>query len=107
VATDFHKVNGNDDLVFIDPKTANWFGKSVVKYDLIVSYQAWCFHFSPMEYLSFVLSSCKLDTVFIIDVRRDVNWLELIEKHFTIVAVAGEAIKWKRLVLKPKKEFIR
>lgn len=51
------------------------------RFDLVISFGAWCFHFPPGMYIDFVKSVIKPGTVLILDGRNDkMSWLyELID----------------------------
>lgn len=67
--------------------------------DLIVSLQAWCFHFAPEAYLGFVQRRCRPGTVLILDVRADKPlWRMQLAEAFREVACARAARKYNRLV---------
>lgn len=69
------------------------------KRDLIISLQAWCFHFNPESYLDFVLASCTPETVLILDVRKDYKtWRHVLDGRFREIGCALEGVKFNRLV---------
>lgn len=69
------------------------------RFDLVVSFGAWCFHFPPSEYLDFVLRHSRQDTVFILEVRREQRtWHAELERGLRRVAVIAESKKWQRIV---------
>lgn len=75
------------------------------KFDLIVSFRAWCFHIAPVAYLEYVKVSCNPDTVLIIDMRKDDGaryWREQIRSSFTYIATIEEGKKYERWKLIPK-----
>ena len=54
--------------------------------DLILSFGAWCFHFSPSVYLEYVKRRCRHGTVLIIDVRtRHSDWLAQLMANFRVI----------------------
>lgn len=65
VTIDFHKKNGNDNIEVVFPAP-----NPPRKFDLIVSFAAYCFHIPPSEYMEVVKQSMHEDTVLIFDVRR-------------------------------------
>lgn len=75
VARDFLKANGVDNPVQgIVPAHAHEgpgcrkFGEP---FDLVVSFNSWCFHYPPAEYLQFVVGHSYPATTLILDVRKD------------------------------------
>lgn len=98
IARRFLFTNGVGNLDYIAPtETENWKGR--LKFDVIISFGAWCFHFPPSEYLDFVVRHCKLGTVLILDVRiSKSDWLE--ELH--IVLGQSEIIRTTRKFEKRK-----
>lgn len=66
VAETFLRENGVTDLSFINP---NALPAVPPKVDLILSLQAWCFHFMPDTYMKFALKASRPGTVWILDVR--------------------------------------
>jgi SAM-dependent methyltransferase len=75
------------------------------KFDLIVSFRAWCFHIAPVAYLEYVKASCHPGTVLIVDVRKEAGarfWRDQIRKAFNHVATIEEGKKHERWKLLPK-----
>lgn len=69
------------------------------RYDLIMSFASWCFHYPPSEYLDMVRECSRRGTVLIIDVRSArPMWENTLVKAFGSYRVAHEARKYKRLV---------
>lgn len=67
--------------------------------DLIISLQAWCFHFAPALYLAFVKACCRQQTVLILDVRKDKpEWRRDLEREFVQIGWALDRLKFDRLV---------
>lgn len=67
--------------------------------DLIISLQAWCFHFAPALYLPFVKACCRRETVLILDVRKDKpEWRRDLEREFVQFGWALDSLKFDRLV---------
>lgn len=68
-------------------------------FDLVVSVQAWCFHFPPSEYLDFVKRSAMPGATLILDVRkgRD-DWRKELSEAFTEIGVAVSPPKFDRVV---------
>jgi SAM-dependent methyltransferase len=70
-------------------------------FDLVISLQAWCFHFAPVEYLTFVKRSLAPGATLILDVRKDrKEWREELRDAFTEVGVAVSPHKFDRVVFK-------
>lgn len=93
VAKDFHAKNGNTEVECVFPAP-----DPNKKYDLIVSFAAYCFHIPPSDYLDVVLKARRTrDTVCIFDVRRErPQWL------LELVNALG-----KPVVLKQEKKYVR
>jgi SAM-dependent methyltransferase len=67
VARDFLKLNGVEDLAFIDANSAKMSAPRY--YDLVVSFKSWCFHYEPSRYLDFVKECTVPGSTIIVDVR--------------------------------------
>lgn len=65
-AREFLAANGVPRVAFFSPGALP---KTPPLVDLILSLQAWCFHFIPATYMKFALSCSKPGTVWILDVR--------------------------------------
>jgi SAM-dependent methyltransferase len=75
--------------------------RGVAVHDLVISLQAWCFHFPPAGYLSFVKSAMKPGATLILDVRRDRDdWRDELRGAFTEVGIAHSATKFERVVFR-------
>lgn len=69
--------------------------------DIVISLGSWCFHYSPIEYLSFVYRCCTTTTVVIVDVRKDKpEWLEMLCTRFFVVGCALSRPKFNRMVFR-------
>ena len=73
-------------------------------FDLIVSFQAWCFHFPPDDYMHFVNDAIKPGrTVLILDVRAEKpEWVMQLVKAFGPFEVIHKRPKYSRMVFKPQ-----
>lgn len=72
VASDFLTANGVRDFGFYEP-----FDGFDRKFDLVVSFAAWCFHILPVDYLDRVKSALAPGATVILDVRKTrTDWLE-------------------------------
>lgn len=92
VTEDFHQKNGNEHIEVVFPRP-----KPPRKFDLIVSFAAYCFHIHPNDYLDVLRESMHEKTVLIFDVRRTKrDWLEVLVREFG-----------KPLVLKQGEKFVR
>lgn len=70
-------------------------------FDLVISTQAWCFHFQPSDYLDFVKSSAKSGATLILDVRKDKpHWRDELRNAFTEIGVAVSPHKYERVVFR-------
>lgn len=97
IAEDFLEKNGVKHFECLGPASLKM--PKLYKFDLIISFGAWCFHFPPRDYLDFVVAHCKPGTVLILDVRiSKTDWLE--ELH--IVLGQSEIIRTTRKFEKRK-----
>ena len=83
VARDFYAHNGvtEGDFSYVSP---HWQPTVSQKFDLIVSFGSYCFHYAPEVYLERVKKVCNSDTVLIFHVRnRHDDWLCTLREHFT------------------------
>jgi SAM-dependent methyltransferase len=72
----------------------------VGKFDLIVSFSAWCFHIPVASYLDYVLDHSHNEAVFIVDARRPLVVDEL-RKYFLVRTIqCGK--KYDRIVMKKR-----
>lgn len=77
IASEFLYENGVKNATFFDP--VEWSMDKGVKapaeyhnqFDLIISLQAWCFHFAPSVYMPAVLQAAKPGAVLCLDVRNE------------------------------------
>lgn len=103
VADDFLWMNGVRQRDFLTPTEARKPGAQQHKADVILSLQAWCFHFAPSEYMGLVRRIMKPSTVLIVDLRRERHaWRDEIEGDFDIVATIHMRPKAERLVLRAR-----
>ncbi len=97
-AKEFLNKNGVREVEAIDPLQAQH-SKSQIKYDLIYSFGAWCFHFEPDIYLRHVVSACKPGTVLILDVRNNkTEWIENLQVWFgkgEVIRTSEKFTKWR------------
>jgi hypothetical protein len=64
------------------------------RFDLIVSFRAWCFHFEPARYLDWVRASAHEQTVLIVDVRAGrLDWLDELRRAFPQARCLNEGRK--------------
>jgi hypothetical protein len=77
------------------------YGALPPRIDLLVSLQAWCFHFPPSAYLDFIRPGLNPGATLILDVRKDkTDWREELRDAFTEVGIAVSAHKFDRVVFK-------
>lgn len=101
VAQDYLRANGVRKFAFIDANDAH--RRVTARYDLIVSFKSWCFHYEPARYLDLVLAASHPETVLILDVRRDKpEWLKTLSEHFTSTHLIFPGIKFNCYRLVPK-----
>lgn len=66
-------------------------------FGLVISTQAWCFHFAPDVYLSRVLKCLRGGGKVIVDVRnRHLDWLDTLEDTFGSGTMLKQSAKWTR-----------
>lgn len=95
-ASDFLRKNGVVDVEWRPPCKDGQ--PDPVRYDLILSLQAWCFHFPPEAYIDLVEDCVGDGTAVILDVRRDrPDWRQRLEAAFGRPQVAYEGRKFERL----------
>lgn len=82
VASDFLRANGVTEFGFYEP--CDGFDR---KFDLVVSFAAWCFHIEPYVYLNRVLAALEPKATIILDVRKSrEDWID------DLCAVLGDPI---------------
>jgi hypothetical protein len=98
VAEAFLRENGVRDLWFFRPDRLP---ASPPKFDLVISLQAWCFHFPPAAYLNFALQASHPGTIWILDVRTPQDdWLAQLSAtdRLQLIGVAdGFTEKYRRM----------
>lgn len=101
IAQDYLRANGVRSFSFIDANGAS--PKAAARYDLIVSFKSWCFHYEPERYVDLVISACHSQTVLIIDVRRDrTDWLKTLNDRLTSTHMIFAGIKFNCYRFIPK-----
>ena len=101
IARDYLRENGVRHFTFIDANSEHRCASA--RYDLIVSFKSWCFHYEPQRYLDLVLSASHPETVLIIDVRRDKpEWLKTLCEHFDSTHLIYTGIKFNCYRFVPK-----
>jgi hypothetical protein len=96
VTTDFHVKNGNKKITVCFPKPF-----VPKKFDLIVSFAAYCFHIIPSDYFDVVRESMHENTVLIFDVRRTKrDWVEMAVREWGKPIVLKQAEKYVRLAFR-------
>jgi SAM-dependent methyltransferase len=69
--------------------------------DLVISTQAWCFHFNPEIYLDDVRNVLLPGALLIVDVRRDYGtWRRILREAFEEVGIAKQTEKSERVVFR-------
>lgn len=72
------------------------------RFDLVVSFAAWCFHFSPAHYMEYVIDHIGPQSIVIADVRRErPHWHALLGSTFRVIDVI-EYHKFTRTVMRLK-----
>lgn len=102
-AAEFLRANGVELADYITPDEVRPdFGQGVElpRFDLIVSFGAWCFHIEPAVYLDFVERSLAPETGrLIVEVRRTKpGYLETLRERFYTVAQMGGGDKFETFV---------
>ena len=93
VASDFLSANGVENFGFYEP--CDGFDR---KFDLVVSFAAWCFHVPPARYLDRVSDALAPHATVILDVRKTRDeWIESLCERFGIPVVLAEGKKHVRL----------
>lgn len=93
VALDFHRKNGNTRVECIWPRIPE-----DRKYDLVVSFAAYCFHIAPINYIDQLSRAVRPDTRIIFEVRRErKDWLTTLVKLFGKPVVLAKREKFVRL----------
>jgi SAM-dependent methyltransferase len=96
-ARQFQQQNGVASVVSISPGTE----VQAAPCDLIISFQAWCFHFTPDVYLDYVKACCKPGTILILDVRKGyIWWRKSLRAAFEELAVPIQSEKFDRVVFR-------
>lgn len=75
------------------------------RYDLVVSFGSWCFHYPPRWYLERVAKTAlHADSVVILDVRRHRRaWMDELGEVLELVTVPVQKPKWSRCVFRVRK----
>lgn len=88
----FLHANGVKRQLFYSPKD-----ELDTTFGLVISTQAWCFHFSPETYLSRILKCLRGGARVIVDVRnRHIDWLGTLANALGPATRLKEATKWTR-----------
>lgn len=96
VSADFLRANGVGDFGFYDLRDE--FDR---RFDLVVSFAAWCFHIPPSEYLDRVRNALAPNATVILDVRRDhTDWQEDLVAAFGQPKILDEGRKHVRYAWK-------
>lgn len=101
VATRFLAANGAKVCGCWSPRGLPVSPQIDLRFDLVVSFQAWGFHFEPATYLGFVLERLAPAGRVILDLRRrHMPWLgQLLGAGLKVVGRPHECDKFERLVL--------
>jgi hypothetical protein len=97
------KANGLSLAGFITPAEAeNWNeaeANPIGPFDLIVSFAAWGFHFSPATYMNFILKFTKPGTRVIFDLRLEkMEWKEILQQQFKLISLTHSSRKFVRAI---------
>jgi hypothetical protein len=100
VATaEFMRANGVHNFRMIAPYDQQF---HALKFGLVVSTQAWCFHFPPALYLHRVKTQLAKDGILIVDVRRGKEWAHQLHQHFEVLGGLIHAEKWVRMAFQKR-----
>lgn len=103
VAREFQRINGGvprERFHYWTPFTAGA-GDGVARYDLVVSFGSWCFHYAPAVYLSQLRRWLKPGAVAVFDVRvNKPEWEKQLLEVFEPVAIVRRQLKYRRAVLR-------
>ncbi len=92
ITSHFLRVNGVVGQRFYAPED-----EFDLTFDLVISTQAWAFHFPPDEYLSRLEFQLRKGSVIVLDVRAHrEDWLDELDDVFGEHRVLMKAPKWKR-----------
>lgn len=95
VARDFLAKNGVDKFSYYAPSALG----EPRKFDLILSFGSWCFHYEPKTYLAFARACCKPGTVIILDVRKSKDlWVRQLKSTWKLSAIIHISHKRDRMV---------
>jgi SAM-dependent methyltransferase len=94
VAMDFQRKNGNHSVECCFPTPPDR------KFDLIVSFAAWCFHIAPEAYIESVKAAMHADTVLILDVRKRSDWYEALTAAFVSPTILEQGEKYLRVAFR-------
>ena len=73
------------------------------KFNLIMSFASWCFHYEPNTYMDMVLECCTPETLLVVDLRKgSAEWLRQIEAHFNPVGSLKMTPKFERIAFRLK-----
>lgn len=100
IALDFQRDNGLQDQDFRcwGPDLTDFADN---KFDLVVSFGSWCFHYSPSIYIRQVYRALAPGAVLILDVRRNKpDWFHTLEGALELVATVAVKDKFHRCVFK-------
>ncbi len=104
VSEEFLITNGIERPRFIKPKDVPEVqsrGLVAGYFDLILSFNAWCFHLPPSQYLEFVDSCLSVRGVLIVDLRKNrAHWLPDLVQRFGKPVVLSETAKSQRMVFR-------
>lgn len=94
---DFWRVNGEKPPIYVPAERPVI--EPEVMFDVVVSTQAWSFHFEPKVYLDLIAEHTHSNTVIIIDVRKGKpDWLKQLEKHWRADHVIWDRPKYRRII---------
>ncbi len=93
ITQNFLRLNGVHDQRFFAPED-----ELDMKFDIVVSTQAWCFHIEPSEYLDRVDFALAPNASVALDVRKHKEeWMEEVTDAFGTPQILLEREKWQRL----------
>lgn len=95
---DFLAANGVYAVDFLAPEATRGEGGRD-RFDLVLSFASWGFHYAPRTYLQFVADHCQPGATLIVDLRFDcADWRDQMAEAFKFVGVAAFRRKFTRTV---------
>lgn len=97
IAADFLSLNG---VPGISVQSPEWDFNTSNKFDLVISFASFGFHYPPSVYLDRIARIITPQTVLIFDVRRDRDWERNFLEAFGPARIVAEGRKFQRMVFR-------